>query len=99
MDGFIASVAALIAVELCPGARVFLIAAHRSVEIGHTVILERLELEPLVALDLRFGEGSGAALVLPMLDASTALLDEMATFEEAGVATARRPECEPAQRS
>jgi nicotinate-nucleotide--dimethylbenzimidazole phosphoribosyltransferase len=89
LDGFIASAAALIAVELCCDARSFLIAAHRSVEIGHTAILERLELEPLVALDMRLGEGSGAALVLPMLDAATALLDEMATFEEAGVANAR----------
>ena len=58
-------------------------------EIGHTAILERLELEPLVELNLRLGEGSGAALVLPMLDAAVALLDEMATFEEAGVLNAR----------
>jgi nicotinate-nucleotide--dimethylbenzimidazole phosphoribosyltransferase len=88
VDGFIATAAALVAVELCPRVRGFLIAAHRSVEVGHRAALERLELEPLVALDLRLGEGSGAALVLPMLDAALALLDEMATFEEAGVATA-----------
>jgi len=56
---------------------------------GHTAILERLELEPLVELDLRLGEGSGAALVLPTLDAAVALLDEMGTFEEAGVLNAR----------
>lgn len=53
---------------------------------GHRAALERLELEPLIALDLRLGEGSGAALVLPMLDAAVALLDEMATFDEAGIA-------------
>jgi nicotinate-nucleotide--dimethylbenzimidazole phosphoribosyltransferase len=88
VDGFIATAAALVAVELCPRVRGYLIAAHRSVEVGHRAALERLELEPLVALDLRLGEGSGAALVLPMLDAALALLDEMATFEEAGVAAA-----------
>ena len=88
MDGFIATVATLVAVELCPAARAYMIAAHRSVEIGHRVALERLELEPLFALDLRLGEGTGAALALPLLDAALAVLDEMATFEEAGVAGA-----------
>ena len=68
-------------------------------EIGHTAILERLELEPLVELNLRLGEGSGAALVLPMLDAAVALLDEMATFEEAGVANARGPTPPPGETS
>jgi nicotinate-nucleotide--dimethylbenzimidazole phosphoribosyltransferase len=86
IDGFIVTAAALIAVELCPPARNYLIAAHRSVEVGHQAALERLELEPLFALDLRLGEGTGAALALPILDAALALLDEMATFEEAGVA-------------
>ena len=86
IDGFIATAAALLAVELCPAARAYLIAAHRSVEVGHRAALERLELEPLFALDLRLGEGTGAALALPILDAALALLDEMATFEEAGVA-------------
>jgi nicotinate-nucleotide--dimethylbenzimidazole phosphoribosyltransferase len=87
VDGFIATAAALLAVELCPGARGYLIAAHRSVEIGHQAALQRLELEPLFALDLRLGEGTGAVLALPVLDAALAVLDEMATFEEAGVAT------------
>jgi Phosphoribosyltransferase len=68
-----------------------LIATHRSVEVGHTAVLERIELEPLVALDLPLGEGSGAELVLPILDAAAALLDEMATFREAGVASTREP--------
>ncbi len=86
IDGFIATAAALLAVEICPAARNYLIAAHRSVEVGHRAALERLELEPLFALDLRLGEGTGAALALPILDAALALLDEMATFEEAGVA-------------
>jgi nicotinate-nucleotide--dimethylbenzimidazole phosphoribosyltransferase len=86
IDGFIATAAALLAAELCPAARAYLVAAHRSVEVGHRAALERLELEPLFALDLRLGEGTGAALALPILDAALALLDEMATFEEAGVA-------------
>ncbi len=88
VDGFIATAAALVAAELCPAVRGYLIAAHRSVEIGHRVALERLELEPLFALDLRLGEGSGAALALPIIDAALAVLAEMATFEEAGVAGA-----------
>jgi nicotinate-nucleotide--dimethylbenzimidazole phosphoribosyltransferase len=88
VDGFIATAAALLAVELCPAARSYLIAAHRSVEVGHRAALEHLELEPLFALDLRLGEGSGAALALPIVDAALAILAEMATFEEAGVASA-----------
>jgi nicotinate-nucleotide--dimethylbenzimidazole phosphoribosyltransferase len=90
VDGFIATAAALVAVELAPAARSYLIAAHRSVEIGHRVALERLELEPLFALDLRLGEGTGAALALPIIDAALAVLDEMATFEEAGIAAQRQ---------
>ena len=87
VDGFIATVAALVAAELCPAARGYMIAAHRSVEIGHRVALERLELEALFAFDLRLGEGTGAALALPTLYAALAILDEMATFEEAGVSS------------
>jgi nicotinate-nucleotide--dimethylbenzimidazole phosphoribosyltransferase len=86
VDGFIATAAVLVAVELCPAARHYLIAAHRSVEIGHQAALQRLELVPLFALDMRLGEGTGAALALPMLDAALALLSEMATFDEAGIA-------------
>jgi nicotinate-nucleotide--dimethylbenzimidazole phosphoribosyltransferase len=85
LDGFIATAAALIAAELCPAARACMIAAHRSVEVGHRAALERLELEPLLTLDLRLGEGTGAVLALPLLRAARALLAEMATFQEAGV--------------
>jgi nicotinate-nucleotide--dimethylbenzimidazole phosphoribosyltransferase len=88
VDGFIATAAALIAAELCPAARSVLVAAHRSAEVGHQSALERLELEPLFALDLRLGEGTGAALALPVLDAALAVLGEMATFQEAGVSGA-----------
>jgi nicotinate-nucleotide--dimethylbenzimidazole phosphoribosyltransferase len=91
VDGFIATAAVLIAIELCPAARHYLIAAHRSFEIGHQAALERLELLPLFALDMRLGEGSGAALALPMLDAALALLSEMATFDEAGIAGPTSP--------
>jgi nicotinate-nucleotide--dimethylbenzimidazole phosphoribosyltransferase len=92
VDGFIATAAALIAVELCPIAGRYLIAAHRSVEIGHSAALERLELEPLFALDLRLGEGTGAVLALSIIDAALAVLAEMATFEQAGIAGAVAPE-------
>ena len=95
VDGFIATVAAMVAAELCPAARGYMIAAHRSVEIGHGLALERLELEPLIALDLRLGEGTGAALALPLLDAALAILAEMATFDEAGVAGALPSEPDP----
>jgi nicotinate-nucleotide--dimethylbenzimidazole phosphoribosyltransferase len=86
IDGFIATAAVLIAVELCPAVRNYLIAAHRSVEIGHQAALQRLELDPLFALDMRLGEGTGAALALPLLDAALALMSDMATFDEAGIA-------------
>ena len=79
--------AALLAVGLAPAAREYLIAGHRSVEPGHTVALQALGLEPVLDLELRLGEGTGAVLALPVLEAACRLLDEMATFEEAGVAT------------
>jgi nicotinate-nucleotide--dimethylbenzimidazole phosphoribosyltransferase len=85
MDGFISGAAAMIATELCPQARDYLIAAHASVEIGHCVILERLDLVPLLNLDLRLGEGTGAAIAMHLVDDSVAVLAEMATFAEAGV--------------
>jgi nicotinate-nucleotide--dimethylbenzimidazole phosphoribosyltransferase len=90
LDGFITSAAALAAVRRRPGVRDALVAAHRSPEPGHAVVLEALGLEPLLDLGLRLGEGSGAALALPLLDASVAILREMATFESAGVTDAGR---------
>jgi nicotinate-nucleotide--dimethylbenzimidazole phosphoribosyltransferase len=85
LDGFIAGAAALIATELCPGARDYLIAAHGSAEIGHRVVLERMELAPLLNLDLRLGEGTGAAMAMHLIDDAVALLAEMPTFAEARV--------------
>jgi nicotinate-nucleotide--dimethylbenzimidazole phosphoribosyltransferase len=90
LDGFITGAAALVAVRLAPVAAGGLIASHRSPEPGHALVLEALGLRPLVELDLRLGEGSGAALVLPLVQASLAVLEEMATFGEAGVTDAGR---------
>ncbi len=90
LDGFITSAAALAAVQRDPSVREVLVASHRSPEPGHAVVLEALGLEPLLELDLRLGEGSGAALALPLLRASIAILAEMATFADAGVTDAGR---------
>ena len=88
LDGFITGAAALVAAGLCPAARDYLIAAHRSSEPGHGFILRRLDLRPLLDLDMRLGEGTGAALALNLVEASLRLLAEMATFEAAGVTDA-----------
>jgi nicotinate-nucleotide--dimethylbenzimidazole phosphoribosyltransferase len=86
LDGFITGAAALIAVALKPAIAARLIAGHRSMEPGHAVILERLGLVPLLELDLRLGEGSGAALAMHLVGAAAAIRDGMATFESAAVA-------------
>jgi nicotinate-nucleotide--dimethylbenzimidazole phosphoribosyltransferase len=85
IDGFISGAAALIAYGLVPSVQPYLIAAHRSVEVGHRALLEYLRLEPLLDLDLRLGEGTGAALGISICIAACKVLDEMATFGEAGV--------------
>ena len=85
LDGFISSAAALVATEWQPAVRDYLIAAHSSVEIGHRVMLERMELSPLLNLNLRLGEGTGAALAMNIVEAAVRVLTEMATFAEAGV--------------
>jgi len=86
LDGVIAGSAALVAQALAPHAVEYCFAGHRSVEPGHVVALARLGLRPLVDLDLRLGEGTGAVLAFPIVEASGALLREMATFDSAGVA-------------
>ncbi|WP_018132202.1 nicotinate-nucleotide--dimethylbenzimidazole phosphoribosyltransferase [Effusibacillus pohliae] len=88
VDGFITSAAALVAAKIEPDVRPYLFASHRSVEPGHRVVLEALDLEPLFDFSMRLGEGSGAALALPMLQAAARVLAEMATFDEAGVSDA-----------
>lgn len=85
LDGFITGAAALIAVALAPACRDYLIASHQSVERGHRVILEYLGLKPLLDLDLRLGEGTGACLGMGLVSAAIKIYTEMATFDEAGV--------------
>ncbi|WP_258906514.1 nicotinate-nucleotide--dimethylbenzimidazole phosphoribosyltransferase [Actinokineospora sp. UTMC 2448] len=88
LDGVVVSAAALVAEDLAPGASKWWVAGHRSVEPAHALVLEQLELEPIVDLGMRLGEGSGAAVALPVLTAAVRVLAEMATFDEAGVSTA-----------
>lgn len=85
LDGFITGAAALIAYQLAPKVKDYMIAAHCSVEKGHKRILEHLGLQPILDLNLRLGEGTGAALGLTLVEASIKILTEMATFEGAGV--------------
>lgn len=88
LDGFITGASALIAAALCPTVRDYLIAAHRSPEPGHALILRHLGLRPLLDLEMRLGEGTGAVLALSLLEASLRLLRDMATFAAAGVTDA-----------
>jgi nicotinate-nucleotide--dimethylbenzimidazole phosphoribosyltransferase len=89
LDGFIATAAALVAAALAPAAKGYFIAAHLSAEPGHAAQLETLELAPLLALNMRLGEGSGALLAMPLAQGAARVLAEMATFAEAGVAAAQ----------
>jgi nicotinate-nucleotide--dimethylbenzimidazole phosphoribosyltransferase len=85
IDGFISSVAALVASRLAPHALEYMIPSHLSAERGHMRLLEHLGLEPVLNLRMRLGEGTGAALTFPLLDAAVAVMKEMATFDSAGV--------------
>ena len=85
VDGFIVSVAALAAVRINPSCRPYLLFSHRSAEQGHRLVLDAFDPRPLLDLDLRLGEGSGAALALPILRLACALHNGMATFAEAAV--------------
>ena len=87
-DGFISGAATLAAVSLCPAARDYVMPSHLSVEPGHAVVLENLGLKPILELDMRLGEGTGAALAMGIVDAACRMLSGMATFAEAGVAGA-----------
>lgn len=88
VDGFISTAGALIAYSLEPFVRDYIICSHRSVEQGHRFMHEKLQLEPLLDLNLRLGEGTGAALAMNLLEAAVAILTEVATFEDAGVSKA-----------
>ena len=85
VDGFISGAAALIAWTMAPTARHYFIASHQSVEPGHRVALDAMELAPLLDMGMRLGEGTGAALAMPIIEAAARCLAEMATFAEAGV--------------
>jgi nicotinate-nucleotide--dimethylbenzimidazole phosphoribosyltransferase len=90
VDGLIADAALLAADRLAPGAAARCIAGHRSVEPGAAAVLEELGLAPVLDLDLRLGEGSGACLALPIVEAAARILAEMATFDAAGVTEKER---------
>jgi nicotinate-nucleotide--dimethylbenzimidazole phosphoribosyltransferase len=85
IDGFISTAGALIASELHPHVRDYIFAAHQSVEIGHGFMLEHIGARPILDLDFRLGEGTGAALAMGLIEAGVKVLKEMATFEQAGV--------------
>ena len=88
LDGFVTGAAALVAARLAPAAAQRMVASHRSPEPGHALVLADLVQRPLLDLGLRLGEGSGAALALPLVSAALAILADMATFESAGVTDA-----------
>lgn len=85
IDGFISTAGALIAAGLAPLSRDYMIAAHRSVEPGHQIMQKHLDLQPIFHLDLRLGEGTGAALAMPVVASAVAILNQMATFADANV--------------
>jgi nicotinate-nucleotide--dimethylbenzimidazole phosphoribosyltransferase len=85
VDGFIATAGAAVAAKIYPGLFDHLFFSHRSAEGGHALVLEHFKLRPILELDLRLGEGTGAALAMNVIDAALDLLDNMATFESAEV--------------
>ena len=87
IDGFIVTAALLVASKLAPSILEYCVFSHRSRETGHARLLDYLQAEPLLDLDLRLGEGTGAVLAYPLVTASVAFLNEMASFESAGVST------------
>lgn len=93
-DGFIAGAAALVAAEMCPSFLDYWFAGHQSLEPGHAVQLRLLRQEPLLQLEMRLGEGTGAALAMHLLSAAAAVMNDMATFASAGVSR-RREVSEP----
>ncbi|MFP4158826.1 MAG: nicotinate-nucleotide--dimethylbenzimidazole phosphoribosyltransferase [Desulfobacterales bacterium] len=89
-DGLIATAGALIACDLAPAAKSCLFTSHKSLEAGHRFMIERLGIEPLLDLKLRLGEGTGAALAMEIMDASTRVLAEIRTFEEVSIRNAQK---------
>jgi nicotinate-nucleotide--dimethylbenzimidazole phosphoribosyltransferase len=89
-DGFISTAAAAIAFAIEPRVRGYLFAGHQSEEPGHRVLLEYIGLKPILSLNMRLGEGTGAVLALPIIESAMCLYNEMATFASAGVSEAKR---------
>ena len=85
IDGFISAVAALCAYKLCPNVRGYLIPSHASYEIGYKLAMDAMALQPMFLLGMRLGEGSGCPLAFEMLDAACAIINDMATFDQAGI--------------
>jgi len=85
VDGYICSVAALFAIQINPQCKTWLIFSHQSAERGHEIVLEQIEAKPLLQLDMRLGEASGAALVYPLIRSACLLHNEMASFSSAAV--------------
>ena len=85
IDGFISAVAALCAIRLKPEARHYLVPSHASFEIGYTLAMQAMDLQPMLLLGMRLGEGSGCPLAFQVLDAACAIINEMATFQQAGI--------------
>ena len=85
IDGFISAVAALCAVKLCPNVRGYLIPSHASYEIGYRLAMDAMALQPIFLLGMRLGEGSGCPLAFQVLDAACAVINDMATFDQAGI--------------
>ncbi|WP_263418178.1 nicotinate-nucleotide--dimethylbenzimidazole phosphoribosyltransferase [Terriglobus albidus] len=88
IDGFISTAAAALAVSLAPSVAGYLIAGHQSQEPGHRLLLDRLQLTPVLSLNMRLGEGTGAVLAMPLIESAIALYTRMATFASAGVSGA-----------
>lgn len=85
IDGFISAVAALCACKLCPNVREYLIPSHASYEVGYKLAMDAMDLRPLLLLDMRLGEGSGCPLAFEVLEAACAVINDMATFDQAGI--------------
>ncbi|WP_246627363.1 nicotinate-nucleotide--dimethylbenzimidazole phosphoribosyltransferase [Paenibacillus solanacearum] len=91
VDGFISSAAALVASRLSPLSASYMIASHLSQEQGHAMLLEEIGLTPMLHMDMRLGEGTGAVLALPLIEAAVRIMKEMASFADAGVSGASTP--------
>jgi nicotinate-nucleotide--dimethylbenzimidazole phosphoribosyltransferase len=88
VDGFISTAAAAVAFAIEPRVQDYLFAGHQSEELGHKVLLEYIGLKPILSLNMRLGEGTGAVLAMPVIESAMCLYDEMATFASAGVSGA-----------